>query len=196
MADRKARIERATKETKVSVEIDLDGAGDSDIATGVGFFDHMLDHLARHGLIDMTVRAEGDLHIDFHHTVEDVSIVLGQAIAEALGGKEGIRRFGSAQAPMDDAMASVVVDLSGRAAFVYRASFPGGKIGDFDVELIEESLRAIALNSKMNLHVSAPYGTNNHHIAEAIFKALALALREAVSFDPRVSGPPSTKGTL
>jgi len=191
-----AKIERQTKETQVLVHLNVDGTGKSEIATGVGFFDHMLDHLARHGMLDLTVRAKGDLHIDAHHTVEDVSICIGQAIAQAVGDKKGICRFGWASVPMDDALAMVSLDLCGRAAMVFHVRFPGRKIGDFDVELIEEALRALAHNAKMNLHVSVLYGSNNHHIAEAIFKALALALRQALCQDPHVTGVPSTKGKL
>ncbi len=176
--------------------INLDGRGEVAAATGVGFFDHMLDHIGRHGLFDLTVKAKGDREVDDHHTVEDVGICLGQAIAEALGDKKGIRRYGFFTVPMEESLAQVAVDLSGRAAVVYKVRYRGSKIGDFDVELIEEFLRALALNARMNLHVTVPYGTNNHHIAEAIFKALGKALRIACERDPRETAIPSTKGVL
>ncbi len=156
----------------------------------------MLNHIGRHGLIDLRVKARGDLHVDHHHTVEDVGICLGEAIGQAVGDKRGIRRYGFFIAPMEDSLAQVVVDLSGRAATVYRVKYRGSKIGDFDVQLVEEFLRALALNAKMNLHVTVPYGTNNHHIAEAIFKSLGKALRMAVERDPREKSVPSTKGVL
>jgi imidazoleglycerol-phosphate dehydratase len=193
---RTAEISRATKETKIKLSLDLDGTGKSSIKTGVGFFDHMLDLLARHSLIDLTVEATGDLHVDAHHTVEDVGIVLGQAIEKSLGEKRGIFRYGWAIVPMDESLAQVAIDLSGRPAFVFNANFRGDTIGDFPVELVEEFLKSIATNAKLNLHVNAPYGGNNHHIAEAIFKATAKALRQAVSVDPRNNDVPSTKGSL
>jgi imidazoleglycerol-phosphate dehydratase len=196
MSTRTAQIGRQTKETKVELSLNLDGAGSADIGTGIGFFDHMLDLLSRHSLIDLSIHAEGDLDVDDHHTVEDVGIVLGQAMEKALGDKAGIYRYGWATVPMDESMAQVAVDLSGRAAFVFNVIFNSPRIGKFDVELIGEFLKAVAANAKMNLHVNVPYGENNHHIAEAIFKALAKALRQAVSIDPRNSGVPSTKGTL
>jgi imidazoleglycerol-phosphate dehydratase len=193
---RKATIRRSTKETRIEVVMDLDGAGKVSVDTGIGFFDHMLDHIGRHGLFDLAVKAEGDLHIDHHHTVEDVGICLGQAVAEALGDKRGIRRYGCFSVPMEESQAQVVLDLSGRAAVVYRVRYRGTKIGQFDVELVEEFLRAFALNAKMNLHVTVPFGTNNHHIAEAIAKALGKALRQAVEIDPRETAIPSTNGVL
>jgi imidazoleglycerol-phosphate dehydratase len=193
---RTAEITRKTAETDITLSLNLDGSGAADIATGVGFFDHMLTHIARHGLFDLKVRAVGDLHVDFHHTVEDVGIVLGQALARALGDKAGIRRFGSAAAPMDESLAEVAVDLSGRAFLVFNAAFHAPKIGEFDVELVEEFFRAFSGNARCNLHVNVRYGRNNHHIAEAIFKAAAKALSDAVRIDPRERGVPSTKGTL
>jgi imidazoleglycerol-phosphate dehydratase len=198
MANRTASLSRNTKETQIQLSVNLDGTGQSSIKTGVGFFDHMLDLLARHSLIDLKVEATGDLHIDAHHTVEDVGIVLGQAIEKAVGDKKGIYRYGWAIVPMDETLAQVAVDLSGRPAFVFNVKFSGETIGQqFDVELVEEFLKSVATNARMNLHVNVPYGTNNHHIAEAIFKATAKALRQAVSIDPRNEGNvPSTKGSL
>ncbi len=196
MSNRQAKVQRKTKETEIVLSVDLDGAGNVDVRTGVGFFDHMLDHLGRHGLLDLTIHAKGDLHVDAHHTVEDVAICLGQAIEEALGDKAGIFRYGHFAVPMEETLAEVAMDLSGRPALVYRVSYPSDKIGEFDVELIEEFLRALANNIKMNLHVNVPYGTNSHHIAEAIFKALGKAMAMAVAPDPRRKGIPSTKGTL
>lgn len=193
---RAAEISRQTKETKIRVSIDLDGTGISSIHTGVGFFDHMLDLLCRHSLIDIAVEAEGDLEVDAHHTVEDVGIVIGQAIEKALGDKRGIYRYGWAIVPMDESLAQVAIDLSGRAAMVFHAPFSGVLIGNFPVELIEEFFKAVSANARMNLHVNVPYGTNNHHIAEAIFKATAKALRQAIANDPRNPDVPSTKGTL
>jgi imidazoleglycerol-phosphate dehydratase len=193
---RTAEINRQTKETKVRVSLNLDGSGDASVHTGVGFFDHMLDLLGRHSLIDLDIEAEGDLQIDYHHTVEDVGIVIGQALEKALGDKRGINRYGWAIVPMDESLAQVAVDLSGRPAFVFKVQFTGETIGQFPVELVEEFLKALSTNAKMNLHVSVPYGGNNHHIAEAIFKATARALRLAVSHDPRSDAVPSTKGSL
>jgi imidazoleglycerol-phosphate dehydratase len=195
-AGRRAEITRKTKETQVRVAIDLDGSGRCAPKTGVGFFDHMLELLGRHSLMDLEVEAEGDLQVDAHHTVEDVGIVLGQALEKSLGDKRGIHRYGWAIVPMDESLAQVAIDLSGRPAFVFRVEFKGDSIGNFPVELIEEFFKALAVNAKMNLHVSVPYGTNNHHISEAIFKATARALRQAVSIDPRSNEVPSTKGTL
>ena len=195
-SDRKASISRETKETKVAVELNLDGAGKASIHTGVGFFDHMLDLLSRHSLIDLTVNAEGDLDVDSHHTVEDVGIVIGQAIERALGDKRGIARYGWATLPMDESLAQVALDLSGRPAFVFNVAFKGESIGHFPVELVEEFFKALSTNARMNLHVAVPYGTNNHHIAEAIFKATARALRQAATHDPRSDAVPSTKGSL
>jgi imidazoleglycerol-phosphate dehydratase len=194
---RGAKISRKTKETEIALELNLDGSGQAEIATGVGFFDHMLTHLAKHALMDLTVKAKGDTHIDDHHTVEDISLVLGAALDKALGDKAGIYRYGWASVPMEDALANVTLDLSGRPAFVFNVKFPSRKIKTFDVELIDESLRSLANSAKMNLHVNVPYGSNSHHIAEAIFKALAKALRQAVAVDTRAGGKvPSTKGTL
>jgi imidazoleglycerol-phosphate dehydratase len=193
---RTGEINRQTKETKVQVSLNLDGSGESSIHTGVGFLDHMLDLLSRHSLIDLNVQAEGDLEVDFHHTVEDVGIVIGQALGKALGDKRGINRYGWATIPMDESLAQVAVDLSGRPAFVFNVQFKGDSIGPFPVELIEEFFKGMSTNAKMNLHVSVPYGGNNHHIAEAIFKAAARALRQAVTRDPRSDTVPSTKGSL
>ena len=197
MRPRKATIKRKTKETDITLSVNLDGAGRVSAATGIGFLDHMLDHLGKHSLCDLEVRAKGDLHVDDHHTCEDVAICLGEALKEALGGKAGIARYGSASVPMEEALASVSLDLSGRPAVVFLVQFSGDKIGTFDVQLIEEFLRRLATSAGMNLHVHVPYGTNDHHIAEAIFKALAQALRQAKAIDPqRRGGVPSTKGTL
>ncbi len=194
---RRATIERKTNETDIRLELDLDGTGTVQAATGVGFFDHMLDHLGKHSLCDLSVQAKGDLHVDDHHTVEDVAICLGEAIEQALGDKAGIRRYGFASVPMDDALAQVSVDLSGRAALAFNARFTADKIGTFDCQLVEEFLRRLAFTAGMNLHVNLPYGSNDHHIAEAIFKALAQALRSAKEIDAaRKGGVPSTKGSL
>jgi len=195
-ADRTAKLSRQTKETKVELSLNLDGKGVASVHTGVGFFDHMLDLLSRHGLIDLEVDAEGDLQVDQHHTVEDVGIVLGQALEKALGDKRGIFRYGWAIVPMDESLAQVALDLSGRPAFAFNVVFTGPVIGDFATELVEEFFKALATSARMNLHVAVPYGTNNHHIAEAIFKATARALRQAVSRDPRSDDVPSTKGSL
>jgi imidazoleglycerol-phosphate dehydratase len=194
MADRQAKTERKTKETDILVEMNLDGQGKYDIDTGAAFLDHMLTHLGKHGKIDLTVKAKGDLEVDAHHTTEDVGLCLGSCLAEALGDKKGIARFGSIALPMEDAKAEVAVDLSGRAFCVYDVKYHTEKIGDFDVECIEEFLRSFANAGKLNLHVSVPYGTNSHHIAEAIFKALGQSLAAAV----KIVGTdvPSTKGTL
>ena len=194
---RTATLTRTTAETDVSVEINLDGTGVYDNQTGVGFFDHMLDQLARHSLIDMTIRAKGDLHIDDHHTVEDVGITLGQALAKALGDKRGIRRYGSCLLPMDDALVRAALDLSGRPFLVWDVDLPTDKIGTFDTELVREFFQALSTHGGITLHVSALAGLNSHHIAEAAFKAVARALREAVEPDPRKGDAiPSTKGTL
>src|SRR2546421_5828286 len=184
---RTAEITRKTKETQIRLALNLDGTGNNSARTGVGFFDHMLDLLARHSLIDLTIDAKGDLEVDAHHTVEDVGIVLGQAIEKALGDKRGIYRYGWAIVPMDESLAHVAIDLSRRPAFVFNVKFPRGTIGDFPVELVEEFFKSIATNAKMNLHVTVPYGSNNHHISEAIFKAGAQALRQAGSHGPRHS---------
>lgn len=193
---RTSDITRKTKETNIRLALNLDGTGEAQIKTGVGFFDHMLDLLSRHSLVDLNVEAQGDLHIDAHHTVEDVGIVLGQGIEKAVGDKKGIYRYGWATVPMDESLASVAIDLSGRPAFVYNVGYRGAMIGNFPFELLEEFFKSVATNAKMNLHINVPYGTNNHHIAEAIFKATAKALRQAVSADPRNPGIPSTKGSL
>jgi len=194
---RKARISRKTAETEISVEIDLDGSGVYDNQTGVGFFDHMLDQLARHALIDMKVRAVGDLHIDDHHTVEDTGIALGQALREALGDKRGIRRYGECHLPMDEAQVRCALDLSGRAFLVWNVEFPTPKIGSFDTELVREFFTAFAGNGGITLHVDRIHGFNSHHIAEAAFKAVARSLRDALEVDPRKADAiPSTKGAL
>ena len=190
---RKAEVSRTTAETKLSVTIDLDGTGQHDNRTGVGFFDHMLDQLARHALIDVVVRAEGDLHVDDHHTVEDVGIALGQALAEALGDKRGIRRYGSCHLAMDEALVRAALDLSGRPFLVWKVDFPTPKIGSFDTELVREFFTALAMNARMTLNVARLDGENSHHIAEAAFKAVAQALRAAVEPDPRMADAiPST----
>jgi imidazoleglycerol-phosphate dehydratase len=194
---RRASLSRKTSETEISVEIDLDGEGRGSIDTGVGFFDHMLMQLARHGLFDITVKAKGDRHIDDHHTVEDVGIALGKAFAEALGDKAGITRYADALLPMDETLTRCAVDVSGRPFLVYRAPFMNGKVGTFDTQLVEEWFRAFAMNAGLTLHVETLYGGNDHHIAESCFKALARALRKAVELDPRAGGRvPSTKGSL
>ena len=194
--NRTASLSRDTKETQIKASINLDGGGDAKVGTSVGFFDHMLDLLARHSLIDIDVNAQGDLDVDAHHTVEDVGIVLGQLIEKAVGDKRGIHRYGWAIVPMDESLAQVAVDLSGRPALVFNVGFPGESIGQFPVELVEEFFKALSNSARMNLHITVPYGTNNHHISEAIFKAVAKALRQAVSHDPRNPGIPSTKGSL
>lgn len=196
MTDRNAAIKRHTKETRIDLELNLEGTGQYRIETGVGFFDHMLTHLACHGLFDLQLKCAGDLHIDAHHTVEDVAICLGQALEQALGDKKGITRFGSASVPMEDSLADVAIDLCGRAYCVYRVDYKADKIGDFDVELVEEFMRAFSSNGRFNLHINVAYGSNNHHIAEAIFKAFGRALAEAVSFNARNQDIPSTKGLL
>ena len=194
---RQARITRTTAETDITVEIDLDGTGRYDNQTGVGFFDHMLDQLARHSLIDMTVRAKGDLHIDDHHTVEDTGIALGQALSQALGDKRGIRRYGACLLPMDDALVRAALDLSGRPFLVWNMDMPTAKIGTFDTELVREFFQAFSTHGGITLHVDTLHGINSHHIAEAGFKAVARALREAVETDPRKADAiPSTKGAL
>jgi len=193
---RKADVKRKTKETKIELSLNLDGTGDSDVSTNVGFLDHMLDLLARHAYFDLTVRAEGDVAVDDHHTVEDVGICLGEAIRKALGDKKGIGRFGSASVPMDEARADVSVDLSGRPYLVYQTCKLPEKIGSFDSQLAGEFLQALAVHGGMNLHVTVPCGENGHHIMEAAFKALAKALAQAVKFEDREKGVPSTKGVL
>ena len=194
---RQAEITRTTNETAIAVAVDLDGTGAHRMATGVGFFDHMLDQLSRHSLIDMTVSAKGDLHIDDHHTVEDCGIALGQALAQALGDKRGIRRYGECALAMDDAQVRCALDLSGRAYLVWNLPFPTAKIGSFDTELVREFFQALASHGGITLHVDLVHGINSHHIAEAAFKAVARALRQAVEPDPRMAGAiPSTKGAL
>jgi imidazoleglycerol-phosphate dehydratase len=194
---RHASIERSTKETKIKASVDLDGSGAYDIATGIGFLDHMLEQLARHSLIDITLKAKGDLHIDFHHTTEDTGIVLGQAVAKALGDKQGIARYACAHLPMDEVLTRVAIDVSGRPHLVWKVAFSTPKIGDMDTELFREWFQAFAMNAGITCQVETLYGANSHHIAETCFKGLARALREAVAIDPRQAGRvPSTKGTL
>ncbi|NCQ24073.1 MAG: imidazoleglycerol-phosphate dehydratase HisB [Rhodobacteraceae bacterium CG17_big_fil_post_rev_8_21_14_2_50_63_15] len=194
---RSATVIRKTTETDISVEINLDGIGSYDNRTGVGFFDHMLDQLARHSLIDLKIRCAGDLHIDDHHTVEDVGIALGQALTQALGDKRGIRRYGACLLPMDDALVRAALDLSGRPYLVWSMDLPTAKIGTFDSELVREFFQALSTHGGITLHVEALHGINSHHIAEAAFKAVARALREAVETDPRKADAiPSTKGSL
>ncbi len=196
MANRTASIERATSETEVQVALALDGSGAGERATGVGFLDHMLDLLARHGHLDLDVKASGDLETGAHHTVEDVGICIGQAVAEALGERAGIGRYGHMTVPMDESRAACAIDVSGRGLLVFEADLPPGSIGTFDHELVEEFLRAFAANARITLHVVIEAGSNSHHMIEAAFKALARALRQAVALDPSESGVPSTKGTL
>jgi imidazoleglycerol-phosphate dehydratase len=195
-SERTAEASRKTGETDIRVRINLDGAGKADVATGIGFYDHMLTLLARHSLVDLSIKATGDLQVDAHHTVEDTGIVLGQAVDKALGDRAGIRRYGAATVPMDEALATSVIDLGGRPYLVYDAEFPAEQVGEFDIELVREFLIALVNNVRMNLHVGVPYGANTHHIAEGVFKCLARALRQAVEPDPRAKGIPSTKGTL
>jgi len=193
---RKARVERKTRETEITVEVDLDGTGQSSIATPLPFLSHMLDQIARHGAIDLTVQAHGDVDIDGHHTTEDIGIVLGQAVLEALGDRKGIRRYGSATLPMDEALVTAAIDLSGRAYFVFRVPIPKAKLGEFDTELAEVFFEAFARTAQANLHLKLHEGSNLHHIIEISFKSFARALREAVALDPRAAGIPSTKGSL
>jgi imidazoleglycerol-phosphate dehydratase len=194
---RKASIERKTTETEISASVDLDGKGAYDAKTGIGFLDHMLEQLARHSLIDIKLRAKGDLHIDFHHTTEDSAIALGQAVAKALGDRKGIRRYASLHLPMDEALTRAAIDVSGRPCLVWKVDFSRPKIGDFDTELVREWFQAFAMNAGITLHVETLYGDNNHHIAESCFKALARSLREAIAIDPRQADRiPSTKGSL
>ena len=193
---RTGRVSRSTAETTIDLSLDLDGTGQHDIDTGVGFFDHMLTLFARHGLFDLTVKATGDLHVDHHHTVEDVGICLGKALLEALGTKTGIARYGSIVLPMEETLVTSALDLSGRVAFVFHVDFPTEKIGEFDSELVREFWNAVASNGLMNLHLLLHHGLNSHHISEATFKATARALRQAVTVDPRQQGVPSSKGTL
>ncbi len=196
MTGRTATITRHTNETQIDLVLNLDGTGAAEISTGVGFFDHMLHHVAHHGLFDLTVKAAGDLHIDAHHTIEDVAICLGRALDEALGDRKGIARMGSAYVPMDEALARVVVDLSGRPYAIIQADFDTPLIGQMPTSLVAHVLENIALNAKMNLHAAVLYGRDDHHKAEALFKALGRALNAAVMIDPRRGGVPSTKGTL
>ena len=194
MEDRIGKIHRQTKEVDVTVELNLDGVGKYQIDTGIGFLDHMLAHLSKHSKIDLVLRAKGDLKVDAHHTVEDIAICLGECLVKAIGDKKGIARYGHSSVPMEDALANVSIDLSGRASCVYKVDYQTDKIGDFDVECLEEMLRSFSNNGKFNLHINVPYGTNSHHIAEAIFKGLGQALAEAV----KIVGMdvPSTKGIL
>lgn len=193
---RTAEIRRETAETKIELTLNLDGTGTADLHTGIGFLDHMLNLFARHSLIDLTVHAKGDLHVDAHHTVEDIGICLGKALTEALGDKSGIRRYGSVTLPMDEALVTVAVDLSGRPYLVWKADLPTEQLGNFLSPLAEEFWQAVTSNGLMNFHVLCHYGKNTHHIIEAIFKASARAIRQAVEMDPRMTGVPSTKGTL
>src|SRR5437588_7626140 len=194
---RKGSIKRTTKETAIEVELDLDGRGMANIETGIGFLDHMLELLARHSRLDLTVKAKGDLHIDHHHTTEDVGIALGQAVRQALGDMKGITRYADVHVPMDEALTRVAIDISGRPFLVFDAQFTRDKVGSFDTELVREWFQAFAVHSGMTLHVATLYGSNDHHIAESCFKGLARALRAAVAIDPRAAGEvPSTKGQL
>jgi imidazoleglycerol-phosphate dehydratase len=194
---RKAEISRATTETSIKASVNLDGTGTFDVKTGVGFFDHMMEQLARHSLVDITISAKGDLHIDDHHTVEDSGIALGQAVARALGDRKGIRRYGSCDLPMDEALSRCAIDISGRPFLIFNVAFPTHKIGSFDTELVREWFQAFAMNAGITLHIENVYGANSHHIAESCFKALARALRDALEIDPRQKNViPSTKGTL
>ncbi len=194
---RTAKLKRETNETQISVELSLDGNGSYDVETGIGFLDHMLEQLARHSLMDLKVRAKGDLHIDMHHTTEDTGIAIGQAFAQALGDKRGIRRYGSQLLPMDEALTRVALDISGRAYLVWDVEFSRPKIGDMDTELFREWFQAFAQNAGITLHVTNLHGDNNHHIVETCYKALARALREAIEIDPRKADDvPSTKGSL
>jgi imidazoleglycerol-phosphate dehydratase len=197
MSARKASIKRDTRETKISVSIDLDGTGKGSFDTGIPFLEHMLEQVARHGLFDIEVRASGDLEIDAHHTVEDIGIVLGQAFADALGDKRGIVRYGHAYVPLDEALSRVVIDFSGRPGLEYRANYPRARIGDFDVDLVREFFQGFVNSGQVTLHIDNLHGINSHHIAETVFKAFGRAARMAVSLDPRVGdNVPSTKGSL
>ena len=193
---RKASLERKTKETEIRLDLDLDGSGDYDVATGIPFFDHMLESFAKHGLFDLHLRARGDLEVDFHHTVEDVGIVLGSALRQALGDARGIRRYGTQVIPMAEAKVEVSVDVSNRPFLVYRVELSNDRVGGFDVSLIEDFLYAFAQNGGLDLHVDCRYGKSPHHVVEAVFKGLARALRTALEFDPRVGGLPTVKGAL
>ena len=196
MDKRTATLKRTTKETDIEISLDIDGAGEANVGSGIGFFDHMLILFAKHGLFSLSVQAQGDLVIDGHHTVEDIGIVLGQALAKAAGDKAGIRRYGHVYVPMDEALVLVVVDFSGRPFLAFDAELGQGRIGEFDVELTEEFLRAVAVNAGLTLHVKVLAGKNRHHIVEAIFKALGRALSQSLERDPRVQGVPSSKGML
>ena len=193
---RTSYVKRSTSETQIEVSLNLDGSGDQDIKTPIPFLDHMLSQLAKHGYFDLKVKAKGDTHIDFHHTVEDVGIAVGQAFKEALGDKKGIRRFAEANVPLNEALAHCVIDISGRAFFVFNVDFPKAKLGEFDVELVSEFFQAFSANSDITLHLNSPYWNNLHHITEALFKAFARSLDSACSIDSRTSDIPSTKGTL
>jgi imidazoleglycerol-phosphate dehydratase len=194
---RKGLIKRATKETEVEVELDLDGRGSSSISTGIGFLDHMLELLARHSRMDLAVRAKGDLHVDHHHTTEDVGIAFGQAVKQALGDMKGITRYADVHMPMDETLTRVALDISGRPVLVFKTEFVRDKVGSFDTELVREWFQAFAMNSGLTLHVTTLYGSNDHHVAESCFKGLARALRTAVAIDPRAANEvPSTKGSL
>lgn len=194
--DREAEITRKTNETDIKLKLALDGSGKSEIDTGIGFFDHMLNLFTKHGLFNLELKAIGDLNVDAHHTVEDVGIVLGQAIKEALGEKKSIKRYGAKYVPMDEALSRVALDLSGRPFLVFEACFTSDKVGEMDTELVEEFFRAVAFNAGINLHIKVLYGTNNHHIIESIFKAFARTLDDATIIDPRIEGVMSTKGVL
>ncbi|MEJ2191188.1 MAG: imidazoleglycerol-phosphate dehydratase HisB [Nitrospirota bacterium] len=194
---RKVTETRKTRETDISLTLELDGRGKYAVATGIAFLDHMLELMSKHGLLDLTVKAKGDVHVDDHHTVEDVGLVLGAALKRALGDMKGVRRYGSARVPMDEALAEVSLDLSGRPFLVYQVSYPKrSRIKGFDVDLVQDFLQALSTAAGMTLHVSVPYGRNTHHMVEAVFKALGRAVREAVEVDPRVKGVPSTKGKI
>ncbi len=193
---RTSQVKRSTKETKIEVSLDLDGRGESEVDTAIPFLDHMLSQLSRHGYFDIKLKAKGDIQIDYHHTVEDVGIVLGEAFAKALGDKKGIRRFADTQAPLNEALAQTVIDISGRGYFVFNATLPKSKIGEFDVELVPEFFQAFATNAGITLHMNCPYWENLHHIVEALFKSFARALDTACSLDNRTDQVPSTKGKL
>jgi imidazoleglycerol-phosphate dehydratase len=196
VAHRTAEVARTTRETDIRLTLDLDGSGRAEVKTGVGFLDHMLELFAKHALFDLAVTCAGDVHVDFHHSTEDVGLALGQAMDRALGDRAGIRRYGHSVLPMDEALVTAAIDLGGRPYFAWSAPMPAEKIGDFDSELVAEFWRAVAVQGRMNLHVLLQSGSNTHHVSEAIFKGLARALRDAVERDPRVEGVPSTKGTL
>ena len=196
MSARTASVERKTRETHITVEVRADGTGKASLSTGLPFFEHMLEQVARHGLMDLRIEAKGDLEVDAHHTVEDVGIVLGQAVRQALGEREGIRRYGSAYVPLDEALSRVVIDFSGRPGLEYRVLFPRARIHDFDVDLIHEFFQGFVNHAMATVHVDGIHGDNAHHVAETIFKAFGRALRTAIEIDPRESGPPSTKGQL